>query len=175
MTPFLELVKAASTQGYQLQLASHTDEAYLRGLAIAIAKVDQHVFDELSKDAQAWYQVMVEKIKLPFDQWPKLPGFKDEPLRTVQKTPVLRHSGIVSKIRQIVMMDPDLGARQVQKLLDATSIPGIKFEVVSVVVSETKSFIILARELGFWRDKSIYEGQEALPNSIEGESTPSSA
>lgn len=160
MTTFVELVKAAASVGYKLQ-TTQTDEEYIKGLAYAIASVDQTVFDALSRDAQNWYQLMTQKIKEPFDQWPKLPGFKDTPLKHVIKNKSER-AGTVQKIREVVMMDPMLGARQVHKLIEATSSPGMKFETVSVIVSETKSFIVLARDLGFWRDKSIYEGQEKL-------------
>lgn len=160
-TVFLELVEAASSVGYQLQKANQSDEEYIKGLAFAIASVEQSTFDSMSRDAQRWYQDMSQKIKQPFDQWPKLPGFKDvaysPPVRLATK-----RMGAVREIRKIIMMDYQLGARQVQKLIDATSYPGIKFETVSVIVSETKSFIMLAKELGFWRDKSIYEGEEKL-------------
>jgi hypothetical protein len=161
-TIFLELVKAASTVGYQLQTADQTDEQYIKGLAYAIGSIEPTVFDTLSKDAQRWYQQIYEVQKQPFEKWPKIPGFKDDGTRGLQRPQQMKSSRIIRKIREIVMMDPELSARQVQKLLDATAVPGIKFETVSVVVSETKSFIMVARDLGFWRMKSVYEGQEKL-------------
>lgn len=160
MTVYHELVRASSTVGYKLQLEGQTDEAWIKGLAFAIAAIDDSIWKSLSPAAQEWYQEMSKKVKLPFDQWPTLEGFKGR--EKEPDKPKGARAPAVERIRQLVMMRPMISAREVHKLVEATVGPGIKFETVSVIVSETKSLIKTAQHLGFWRDQSIYEGQKKL-------------
>lgn len=68
-----------------------------------------------------------------------------------------KFSGAIREIRRIVMIHPEWSARTIHKYLDAAEFAGIKFDMVSVVCSETRAMILIAKDLGFWRDISIYD------------------
>jgi hypothetical protein len=171
VTLYEELFKIVESHGFQPQLEGQTDEQYLMSLLIAVGSIPEDEWDvlckerKLSKAAIDWYNTTAELVnnKVPFVQWPKLDGFKGPapfiPKKVAADTKKRR---VVKTIRSMLMMRPEMMSREVWKYLDATSFPGIKFDMVSVICSETRSFILLAKELGFWREKSKYEGEAPL-------------
>jgi hypothetical protein len=165
MTLYEELM-AALTVGPQKQ--DQSDDAYITEIVLGVASLPQTNFDMLSKKAQNWYNSCAEN-QYDITKWPHLEGFKDPVKQEKPKTAPSKPKSApanaerqhrVRKVREVVMMRPDIGSRQIQKYLDATSCPNISFQVVSVIASETRSFINLARELGLWRDKSVFETGE---------------
>lgn len=168
-TIFEDLFKVAEKQGLQPQIEGQTDEQFVTALLFAIAKLPSNELALLKPDSLQWYNDIAQNYfnkKLPFDQWPIPEGFnefKTGPVKKYQqKQQEDKRKKTVRTVRAMVMMDPNMSARQIHKYLDASSHPGIKFDVVSVICSETRSFIMLAKELGYWREKSIYEGEPPL-------------
>lgn len=173
-TVYDELVEAAKTRpDYQPQQENQSDENYLIHLLLCVGATPDNVFIRLSKEALDWYNTVGKMInnKVPSSQWPHCPGFKDptpDPLpkvTSISKRPKDKKSQLVATVRAMLMMKPELSAREVWQHLTKTDFPNANFSVVSVICSETRSFIHLAKEYGFWRDKSIFE------DTPQGEST----
>lgn len=173
MTIFQDLFKVAESKGLTPQEENQSDQQFITLLLFCIAKLSNEELARLKPESVKWYNDTAQAFnnKLPFEQWPICEGFSES-----KTTPIIKHQEkqvedkkkkTVRTVRSMIMMDPNMSARQIHKYLDASSHPGIKFDVVSVICSETRSFIMLAKELGLWRDKSIYEGEEPLPQEVQ--------
>lgn len=173
MTIFQDLFKAAESKGLTPQEESESDQQFITRLLFCIAKLSDEELSKLRPESVKWYNDTAHAFndKLPFDQWPICEGFNESKVTPIIKKQEQqkedKRKKTVRTVRSMIMMDPNMSARQIHKFLDASSHPGIKFDVVSVICSETRSFIMLAKELGLWRDKSIYEGEPPLPEEVQ--------
>jgi hypothetical protein len=166
-------------QPFAEQELAETDEDFIRRFVVAIAKIDKDTWDSLQKESTDWYNNTARCInnKRPVENWPKCPGFvsiheqeagvigepttqqfQPAPAKSKRVAPKYsKYAGAVKEARKILMMHPEWSARTIHKYLDATGFSGIKFDLISIICSECRTMILLARELGFWRDISIYD------------------
>lgn len=169
MTLYQELLDAVQSQNFQPQSDSQTDEEYIISLLLALASIPEGDWRDLSrkgklsKAAIDWYNTTAQLVndKKPYQEWPHLQGFKEE---IVVPEKAIIDSGkkkVVRTVRAMLMSKPELSSRAVWKFLNESSFPGISFNMVSVICSETRSFIMLAQELGYWKESADY-GQHPL-------------
>jgi hypothetical protein len=178
------LFDAVKIQGFKEQSLIQTDEEYIKSFARAIAALPNDVWNLLPQECHIWYQNTARCIngKRPFENWPKCEGFvsihiavplaetgvvgEPQPATSTPLAPEKKrrlapkdskYVGSIKEIRKIIMVHPEWTARTVHKFMEGAGFAGIKFDIVSIVASETRAMMLLAKELGFWREISIYD------------------
>lgn len=166
---FFECVRS---QGFGKQREDQTDEQYIYEFCAAIAVIPEDVWALLPMAAHEWYSNTAARINIKeeYETWPKCEGFVSihPPVVIIQPTiggkrgkrvapKDSKYVGVTREARKITMLHPDWTSRVIHKYLDASGYSGVKYELISVICSECRAFILLAKDLGMWRKVSMYE------------------
>jgi hypothetical protein len=155
-TVYQALVKAAKAadSNFEEKRTTETHEQYMYRLLELIGdqeKVTEQIWEEMGTEAAKWFNAAVAELSAT-NQYIDCPGYittqkQPEPIVSTNSDNKVRKTGIMMKIRQAALQNPDMGWESLTEKLRADGLE-VKGNTVWVCVEEVKNVRRAIQALG---------------------------